>query len=182
LEAVVLNLCSNVFYDITDEAGLRSVMGISSQPNLKPLSVIPVGNPFSGSNTKPEIPDIDGPTSGKVGTEYIYTFNSVDADDDDVFYYIKWGDGHVEIWDGPYNSGVDADIKHTFIREGTFKIEAKAKDFYGAESEWAEFTVTMPRNKIVNRPILNLLQNFLQSHHNLFPIIQKILQQLGFGL
>jgi hypothetical protein len=153
-------------------------MGISSQPNLKPLSVIPAGNPFSGSNTKPEIPDIIGPTSGKVGTEYTYTFNSDDADDDDVYYYIKWGDGHVEIWEGPYKSGVDAEIKHTYTREGTFIIEAKAKDTNGAESGWSNFTITMPRDKVINKPILN----FLQSHPNWFPLLQKLIQQLGFGL
>ena len=68
LESAALNLSANVIYDISDEAGLRSAIGISSQTNLLPLSVIPVGNPFSSFNTPPEIPDIDGPTSGSAGT------------------------------------------------------------------------------------------------------------------
>jgi hypothetical protein len=128
------------------------------------------------TNCKPDKPEINGPTSGSVGTEYTYTFNSADGDDDDVYYYIKWGDGHYEIWKGPYASGEDFDIAHTYDREGTFTIEAKAKDLDGAESDWAEFTVSMPRNKVINRPILN----FLQSHPNLFQLLQKLLQ-LGFG-
>ena len=126
-------------------------------------------------NNPPDTPDIDGPTNGAVGTSYNYTFNSGDSDGDDVYYYIRWGDGLVENWDGPHASGEDATIAHTYTREGTFTIEAKAKDIFDLESDWATFTVTMPRNKIVNRPLIQ----FLQSHPNVFPMLQKILQNLG---
>jgi hypothetical protein len=36
----------------------------------------------------------------------------------------------------------------------------------------------IPQDKVFNRPILN----WLQSHPSLFPLLQKILQQLGFEL
>jgi nitroreductase len=170
LESAALNLSANVIYDISDEAGLRSALGISSQTHLQPLSVIPVGNQISSPNTPPEIPIIDGPTSGLVGTSYNYTFNSVDLDGDEVYYYILWGDGHTEVWDGPHSSGEDFEIAHTFANQGTFTIEAKTKDTFGDESFWGELSVTMPRNKATQSPFLK----WLQSHPNLFLILQKL--------
>lgn len=169
LEATALNLSANVIYDISNEAGLRSALGISSQTNLLPLSVVPVGNPFTGPNTPPEKPDIDGTTNGSAGTSYTYTFNSVDPDGDDVYYYIKWGDDHVEIWDGPHASGVDVDIEHTYADQGTFVIEAK--DTHGAESGWSTLQVTMPLNKVLTNPLfLRLLERF----PNAFPVLRYI--------
>jgi hypothetical protein len=171
LEAAALNLSANVIYDISDEAGLRSALGISSQTNLVPLSVVPVGNPSTSPNTPPEKPDIDGATNGNAGTSYIYTFNSVDLDGDDVYYYIKWGDDQTEVWDGPHVSGVDVDIAHTYVDQGTFTIEAKAKDSNGAESGWSTLQVTMPVNKVVPNPLfLRLLEQF----PNAFPVLRYI--------
>jgi parallel beta-helix repeat protein len=43
-------------------------------------------------------------------------------------------------------------------------------------------SIDITRNKAVNRPFLNILQNFLHSHPNLFRLLQKLIQQLGFGL
>jgi len=113
-------------------------------------------------NNPPDAPDIDGPTSGSAGTEYTYTFNSADPNGDDVYYYIKWGDGHFEIWDGPYASGVDTNITHTYANQGTYTIEAKAKDIYDAESGWGSLTVTMPRNRVM---LLRFLNNLPQLIH-----------------
>jgi len=36
-----------------------------------------------------------------------------------------------------------------------------------------------PRNRIINAPFLNSLQNFLTSHPNLFPILQRLILRLG---
>ncbi len=171
LETAALNLSANVIYDISNEAGLRSALGISSQTNLVPLSVVPVGNPFTSPNFPPEKPDIDGTTNGKAGTSYTYTFNSVDPDGDDVYYYIKWGDGQTEVWDGPHGTGVDVDIDHTYANQGAFTIEAKAKDSNGAESGWSTLQVTMPLNKVLINPLfLRLLERFPYA----FPILRYI--------
>ncbi|UCF49177.1 MAG: hypothetical protein JSU91_05355 [Thermoplasmatales archaeon] len=124
------------------------------------------------TNFKPEGPDISGPTNGLVGTAYTYTFNSVDLDDDDVFYYIKWGDGHVEIWDGPHHSGEDFEISHTYLNQGTFTIEAKAKDINGAESNFTTLEVNIPRFK----QSTHLLRFRLLYHFpNLFSFIKNFL-------
>ncbi|KYK23719.1 hypothetical protein AYK21_02240 [Thermoplasmatales archaeon SG8-52-2] len=113
----------------------------------------------------PNPPIIDGPTSGKKGVFYNFTFNSIDPDGDDVYYYIIWGDGAEEEWDGPHPSGVDFIIAHSFPIKNTFTIEAKAKDIFDAESNWSSFEITIPRT----RPT---------SYHWLleqFPLLERLL-------
>lgn len=120
-------------------------------------------------NEPPSAPDIDGQTSGNVGNSYEYTFTAVDPDGDDVSYYIKWGDGHITPWTTFQASGIPYSESHTWNTQGTFTIEAKAKDTYGAESDWSYFEVTIPRNRAINTPFLK----FLQQH----PILLQLLQR-----
>ena len=129
----------------------------------------------NNSNNPPETPTITGPTNGGIDTPLTFTFNSIDPDGDDVEYYIRWGDGHVENWDGPHVSGEDVNIPHTYTSEGSFTIEAKARDTFGEEGNWGNLTITIPRDKATNNPFLN----FLQSHPNLFPLLQKLILNLG---
>jgi len=119
-------------------------------------------------NNFPDNPQIHGPTSGKVGIDYDYSFVSTDAESDDLYYYIDWGDETYEEWIGPYISGEPVIVKHNWTDIGTYELKAKAKDEYGAESGWNTFTVKIPRNRVLNSPlILRLLE--------LFPILQKLI-------
>jgi len=55
-------------------------------------------------------------------------------------------------------------------------ITAKARGTFGQDGPESTLTITMPRNKAyTNTPF----QWFLQSHPNLFPILQLLLQRLG---
>jgi hypothetical protein len=142
-------------------------------PSNKYTDETAAATPGGGStNNPPEAPNIEGTTNGNAGTEYTYTFNSVDPDGDDVYYYITWGDGYAEVWDGPHASGSDVYIAHTYENEGDFTIEAKSKDIHGDESSWASLSVTMPRAKsISNTFLINILKQISQG----FPIIYNIL-------
>jgi hypothetical protein len=142
-------------------------------PSNKYTDETAAATPGGGStNNPPEAPSISGETHGNAGTEYTYTFSSVDPDGDDVYYYISWGDGYTEVWDGPHASGANVDIGHTYTREGSFNLEAKAKDIHGEESSWASLSVTMPRAKsISNTFLINILKQISQG----FPIIYNIL-------
>jgi nitroreductase len=62
LEATVLNLSSNLITYISDISGLRSALGISSQTNLLPWVVIPVGHP---QNYPPDTPRNPYPEDGE---------------------------------------------------------------------------------------------------------------------
>jgi len=162
LEATALNLSSNIITNISDVNGLRSALGISSQTNLQPWFVIPVGHPFiENQNNPPNQPNISGPTKGNPGVEYNYIFNSMDPDDDPVYYYIQWGDGITSGWIGPNNSGENITQSHSWSKKGTYNIRCKAKDINGAESNWSNLQITMPRKKsIINFFILDFLKQF----------------------
>ena len=43
------------------------------------------------SNSPPDTPTIEGPTSGEAGKEYEYRFSAIDVDSDDLYYCIDWG-------------------------------------------------------------------------------------------
>lgn len=125
----------------------------------------------SGAPFKPEI---DGPISGKPGTSYDFTFNAVDPNGDDVRYHIDWGDGGTGITD--FNpSGHDMLVSHAWYEERTYIVKVKAEDSNGLIGPESTLTVTMPRNKIINR----LLLNFLEEHPLLFSMIKLILLLLG---
>jgi len=126
-------------------------------------------------NSAPTTPIISGPLSGKVNTPLTYSFTSWDPNLDQISYYVDWGDGTPSTWSAFQNSGIPYSASHTWSTQGTYTISAKAKDTQGAESSVSTLTITIPRDKAINRPILN----FLQSHPNLFPLLQKLLQNLG---
>jgi len=103
------------------------------------------------TNFAPDAPTITGETNGEAGVEYEYTFVSTDDNNDDVYYYIDWDDGTNTSWIGPYPSGEEITLNHTWSEQGTYEIKAKAKDVRGSESDWATLPVTMPLNQITRR-------------------------------
>jgi len=129
-------------------------------------------------NTPPYKPMINGPSNGKVGNSYTYTFSAKDPEGHDVSLYVDWGDDSNTGWLEYVESETDVTLDHIWNEKGIFTIRCKAKDIYNAESEWKEFTVTIPRDKVLN----NLFLTFLQSHPYLFPLLQKLIQQIGLGM
>jgi len=123
------------------------------------------------SNDPPETPNIDGETEGNYGDPYDYTFVTTEPDEDDVYYYIEWGDGETDEWIGPYVSGDEVVKYHTWEKRGTYTIRAKARDVFEAESDWAYLKVTMPVNQH------SLFLRFLDRFPNVFPILRNL-----FGL
>jgi hypothetical protein len=122
----------------------------------------------TGDNHPPSKPLIDGPTHGKVGVEYTYTFNSTDEDGHSFRFYVNWGDGTEEITD-IYPNATIATLSHSWDTQGTYTIKAKAIDIHDAESEWGELQVTMPRNRMLDTSLfLKYLDNssFIQHLFN----------------
>ena len=105
----------------------------------------------------PDTPTIDGPTNGEVGIPYPFRFNTTDTEGDDIYYYIDWGDGFYEEWIGPFSSGESKMVIHSWSQKGTYTIKAKAKDINGAESDWGELEVIIPRDKAIFNPLLSKL-------------------------
>lgn len=94
----------------------------------------------------PNVPDISGPSTGKINTEQTYTVSTTDPENHDVYYFIEWGDETNSGWVGPHSSGLDISLSHSWDEKGTYTIKTKSKDTYGAESDWASYEVTMPKH------------------------------------
>jgi len=120
----------------------------------------------------PGAPEINGPAKGAAGTSYDYTFFSEDPDGNEVYYYVDWGDGETTGWLGPYPAGDMLTLDHTWDKQDTYTIKAKAKDTYDLESDWSELDVTMPRNRAINTPFLD----FIQQHPMIFQLLQRFLK------
>jgi hypothetical protein len=120
-----------VHLNVTDNHGL-------TDSTYKTITV------YTPPNSPPSEPRISGPASGKPGKSYDYTFVAVDPEGNNISYEINWGDGTVDNWYGPVESNVIITRSHTWSEKGTYTIQVRAKDVYGAIGGWGSLSVTMP--------------------------------------
>jgi len=125
-------------------------------------------------NHLPDTPDIDGPNRGNPEITYDYKFIGNDPDESVIYLYVDWDDGSNSSWLGPYDSGKEVTLSHKWSQQKTYIIKCKTRDPYGAESDWAEFEVEIPRNKAVNFNF-NLLSWLLERFPNAFSLLRYIL-------
>jgi glucose/arabinose dehydrogenase len=123
-------------------------------------------------NQNPEKPIITGPSNGLPDEIYTYKFTSTDPNDDNLFYFINWGDGNCEEWIGPFPSGEEISINHSYEKRGSFLIKAKSRDINNLESKWEEKNVRIPKTK--NYPT-NLFSE-------LFRILLKLFQMIKISI
>jgi outer membrane protein assembly factor BamB len=125
-------------------------------------------------NKPPYAPTINGPSSGNPGTSYEYGLISIDPDDDKIAKFIvDWGDStEQENITGPFSSGQEVLVNHTWDEEGIYYIKAKAFDIYGNESDWSEFELEIPRvKKSYDSIFIRILERFLDA----FQMIRSLL-------
>ena len=140
--------------------------------NLSTLSSITfVIEKLPHENLPPLKPTINGPINGKIKTFYTYKFTSTDPEEDDIYYYIDWGDGTFTDWNGPYGSGLGVKWPQSWDTSGTYIIKAKAKDIHGAESPWGTHEITIPRTRATT---------YLWYHcfSECFPLLERLLTLL----
>ena len=125
------------------------------------------------NNIAPSNPNVYGPSSGRVGEEQVYSICSNDLNDDKIFYYIDWGDGNFEDWIGPFGSGEEQSIDHTWDEVGSYNIRVRAKDEGGLISDWTELVVSMPKSKGLVR--MAFFQLIIQHNQYLYRLILQFL-------
>ena len=123
-------------------------------------------------SNSPNTPVITGPERGSPNQEYTYSISTTDANGDDVYYLIDWGEyQNTEEWVGPYTSGEELTFYKSWSALGDYEIKVKAKDNYGLESDWGTLSVSMPKNRMQNNlhlfKILDILLNALPILRNL---------------
>jgi hypothetical protein len=127
----------------------------------------PLMEPYVGFDPDaPDAPEIVGPYKGESGVAYDYLFVTTDPNEDDVYYYITWGDGTYEDWFGPLASGDPVTLNHSWEEEGRYSIIVRAKDINGLIGPWNAFTISMPRTR-ASQCWLDFLERY--------PIMNKLL-------
>jgi hypothetical protein len=120
----------------------------------------------------PSSPSITGSTNGQAGIEYEYTIISNSPLGKKLYYFIDWDDETVEKWFGPYSSGSEVMVNHTWLKKGSYKIKARAKDSDNLWGQWNELNVSMPRIRTSDSySIFSFLERF--------PTLLRLLLLLG---
>ncbi|MCK5261911.1 MAG: PKD domain-containing protein [Thermoplasmatales archaeon] len=102
-------------------------------------------------NRSPSIPKILGPTNGSKDTKYSYTTGSTDLDNDDINYFIDWGDGTINE-SGFLPSGHYFSMLHSWNEPGEYTITATASDDQSTSS--SEMTVLIEENIITDNIVI----------------------------
>jgi hypothetical protein len=126
-------------------------------------------------NDAPDTPTISGPATGAPGKNYLFKVQTSDANGDDVYYYIDWGDGTSTEWIGPFTSGEQTTTTHSWGEKGTFTVKAKAKDITGEESDWGTMDVVMPYDYRFS--FQTFLKNLFEMFPRMFPVLRHLIGQ-----
>lgn len=108
---------------------------------------------YEESNNPPDKPSTpSGKQFGRTGVQYTYKTDTVDPDDNQVFYMWDWGDGNCSSWLGPFPSGSSAQANHAWSQSGPYQIRVKAKDINELESAYSQPFIL----NIADGPILEI--------------------------
>jgi len=153
-------------YNVTVKA--KDIWGATS-PRSEPLTVTIT------DNTPPDIPQITGPAQGKPGKPYLFNLltNDAQAPDQNIYYFIDWGDNTTSTWLGPYVSGTEIHVTHTWAEQGTYTVKAKAKDTMDSESNWGNLSIIIPTEYKFS--FNGLLQHLFERYPHLFPILRQFM-------
>ena len=103
----------------------------------------------------PNAPTLTGTTHVVINESGIFTVLTTDPDNDNIYYYIDWGDGTNTGWFGPYPSGTSNQTSHKWSSFGNYSVKAKAKDVFGVQSNWSEpLIVTVSDNLPPDAPTI----------------------------
>jgi len=127
-------------------------------------------------NEPPDITSITGPGQGKIGEELSFKFLATDPDGDNIWYWISWGDGGTLEDFGPYNSGTEIELSHTWNGQDDYIIEAWARDELGAIGEKGTLRITVPKNNPANFNLKIINWIFSRLTHSLFFVKEFLIQ------
>jgi pyrrolidone-carboxylate peptidase len=127
---------------------VRSNIAVDEAMKATNITIIKTIEYLDYLNEPPSSPLINGPTSGKVGQDYAYSIMSIDPEGDEIYYIIDWGVDQEELY-GPFSSGENVTINHSWYTIGSYIIKLKSKDIFDSESDWTNLEVSMQKNKSI---------------------------------
>ena len=125
-------------------------------------------------NDPPVKVTINGPSLGKVGQELEYTFTSTDSDGHNIYYRVLWDDGDDTGWLGPYSSGEQITLTHTWNKNGNYWIKAWAKDTLEGKSPQAMLNLIITKNLNKIKSVSPFFVLFLEKLLQHFPALGEI--------
>ena len=143
---IVNNQTETIYYPLGDlQYETTYFWQITAWDEFDALTIGPIWN-FSTekkTNREPNKPTVSGVRGIHVpNREYDYDIVTTDPDEDDIFYFIDWGDGTYEDWTGPYKSGENITKNHSWPPvTRLYEIQVKSKDIYNARSELGKMYV-----------------------------------------
>ncbi len=120
-------------------------------------------------------PWIKEPPGVRPGKEAEFKFVTKDINGDDISYYVDWGDGTNSGWIGPYTSGDEVALNHSWPKARTYLIKAKDDD---GESELKEYVLIIFRG----RPGSSLKLIYPFTDYNRFQLCAPIIQDSSSNL
>jgi hypothetical protein len=158
-----------IFIDETEDGGfiIGGRTGAPDGPHTDSLliKISSFENQRANTPAKPT-----GKTEGKTGEEIRFSTSGSDPDGDRVYFRWDFGDGNFSVWKR------SNEVEYTWEKGGVYHIKVMSKDLWGGESGWSNpltVTITKSRNRVINTPFLN----FLQQHLHLFPLLRLLLQR-----
>lgn len=79
-----------------------------------------------------------GDASGSTGQELTFQAQSTDLESDSLYYQFDFDDGSDDTWYGPYASGVQAQVTHSWSADGAYGVSVRTKDIWGKLSDWSD--------------------------------------------
>ena len=114
------------------------------------IMVLGVASAYTHNNP-PNPPKIEGATSGKTWTTYLYNITITDPDGDNMQQLeIDFGDGVVTLFECGcteplWESGDTLGVFNSWKKSGNYVIRARVVDIHGAWSDWGSLEVSMPK-------------------------------------
>ncbi|MCK4364981.1 MAG: hypothetical protein KAW45_02915 [Thermoplasmatales archaeon] len=107
-------------------------------------------------NTPPQIPDLDGPDIATTHLNSRFCAHSYDADGDPLSYMFYIEGINITDWIGPYDPGNECYLNVSWLKKGTYTIEAKCKDIHNSSSDWSmPITVAVTDLLGIRIPVIN---------------------------
>jgi hypothetical protein len=98
-------------------------------------------------NDPPIKPTINGPKVASANKQITYSFSSSDPQGHELWYYIDWGDGFIEDWIGPYDSGEEFELPHAWS-SGEYTIKVKSKDIADYRSPQSSLKINVIKDRM----------------------------------
>jgi len=123
-----------------------------------------------------------GKENGQRNVEYDYSTIVIDENEDSVYVKFDWGDEISNNWIGPFKSGENITLTHTWNKENDYTIRVKAIDdpnddgdlTDGNETDWSDpLLISMPNTKEKNR--LPVLIIFLKKLIQQYPFLSNLI-------